>query len=282
MRDSVGLRKYRKTVQGNIHKGFKLFVKDSDYNTEMTESATNQMKEKLNQDLVLCEKLIPKYELGCRRITPGTGYLEAFTQPNVQLEKTEILHITTSGIETKEGTFREFDVIVCTTGFDYLRPHRSLSLAERWKNEPESYLFLACTDMPNLFFFTRPNATVGHGSLIFLLDWSAEWTIRWIQKMAYEDIASVAPKQDVVDKFVGYGDQIHKTLTSTGGYRSWYKANRVKGIVTATFPGSAVFYKKLVNGRLRPEDFEIKYRNANRWRFLGNGFTGTSWRMGTT
>ena len=28
-----------------------------------------------------------------------------------------------------------------------------------------------------------------------------------------------------------------------------------------------------MNGRLRPEDFEIRYRSANRFRFLGNGFT---------
>lgn len=280
-RDPAELRKYRKTIQGSVNKNFKLFVKGSDYNTEMTKFAAQQMKEKLNHDPVLCEKLIPKYELGCRRITPGSGYLEAFTQPNVHLENSEISHITANEIHTKDGTVHEFDVIVCATGFDIsqvpsfpLIGRNGVSLAEKWKDEPESYLSLACPDMPNLFFFTGPNATVGHGSLIFSLDWSAEWMIRWMQKMAYEDIASVAPKQDVVDEFVRYGDQIHKTLTWTGGCRSWYKANRVNGRVTATFAGSAILYEKLVNGRLRPEDFEIKYRSANRWKFLGNGFTG--------
>lgn len=279
-RNPAELRNYRKTVQGNVNKNFKLFVKGSDYNTEMTEFAIKQMEEKLHYDPVLCEKLIPKYELGCRRITPGTGYLEAFTQPNVQLENSEISHITTSGIQTKDGKFREFNVIVCATGFDISQVpsftiigRNGVGLAEKWQDEPESYLSLACPDMPNLFFFTGPNATVGHGSLIFSLDWSAEWMIRWMQKMAYEDIASIAPKQDVVDEFVRYGDQIHKTLTWTGGCRSWYKANRVNGRVTATFAGSAILYEKLVNGRLRPEDFEIKYRSANRWSFLGNGFT---------
>jgi hypothetical protein len=63
----------------------------------------------------------------------------------------------------------------------------------------ESYISLACPDMPSLFFFTGPNATVGHGSLIYSLDWSAEWMLQWIRKMAYEDIASIAPKQEVVD-----------------------------------------------------------------------------------
>ena len=197
----------------------------------------------------------------------------------MHLTNSAITHVSKDGIHTDDGAFYAVDVIVCATGFDISQvpmfplTGRGISLAEKWQDEPESYMSLACPDMPNLFFFTGPNATVGHGSLIFSLDWSAEWMIKWIQKMAYEDIASITPKQDVVDEFVRYGDHIHKTLTWTGSCRSWYKANRIDGRVTATFAGSAILYEKLVNGRLRPEDFEIRYRSANRWRFLGNGFT---------
>lgn len=280
LRDPGELRKYRKTVQSGINKNFKLFVKGSQYNAEMTEFAKKQMSTALNNDPELCKKLIPKYELGCRRVTPGNGYLEAFTRKNVHLTNSPIDRVSSDGIHTADGTFHRFDVIVCATGFDIsqiptfpLVGRDDVSLAEKWKDEPESYLSLACPTMPNLFFFTGPNATVGHGSLIFSLDWSAEWMVRWIRKMAHEDIASIAPKQDVVDEFVRYGDQIHKTLTWTGGCRSWYKANRINGRVTATFAGSAILYEKLVNGPLRGEDFDIRYRNANRWRFLGNGFT---------
>jgi hypothetical protein len=67
---------------------------------------------------------------------------------------------------------------------------------------------LACPSMPNFFLFTGPNATVGHGSLIYSLDWTAEWIVQWLRKMAREDIASVTPKQDVVDELVRYGDEI--------------------------------------------------------------------------
>lgn len=278
-RDPSRLKEYRKTVQGNVNAAFKLFVKGSQYNKDTTDFATKQMAAKLNHDPWLCEKLIPKYELGCRRITPGTGYLEAFTKPNVRLTNSEIKKISENGIHTADGVFHPLDVIVCATGFDIsqvptfpITGRGGSTLAEKWKDEPESYISLACPDMPNLFFFTGPNATVGHGSLIFSLDWSAEWMIKWLRKMSYEDIASIAPKQEVVDEFVRYGDEIHKTLTWTGGCRSWYKANRINGRVTATFAGSAILYEKLVNGRIRPEDFIIRYRSANRWRFLGNGF----------
>lgn len=69
--------------------------------------------------------------------------------------------------------------------------------------------------MPNYFIFTGPNATVGHGSLIFSLEWAADWMIKWMRKMLAEDIASVAPRQDAVDEFVRYGDEIMKRFVWT-------------------------------------------------------------------
>lgn len=61
------------------------------------------MAEKLNHDPVLCEKLIPKWELGCRRVTPGEGYLEAFLLPNVNLTQSSIKRITKDSILTEDG-----------------------------------------------------------------------------------------------------------------------------------------------------------------------------------
>lgn len=119
--------------------------------------------------------------------------------------------------------------------------------------------------------FTGPNALIGHGSLMESLGWSAEYMIKWIKKIASEDIKSVAPLESVVEEFVGYSDQIHNTLTWTGACRSWYKNNTTDGRVTATFAGSALLFKRLIED-LRPEDFEIEYRSTNRFRFLGNGF----------
>ncbi len=65
-RKTEELKKYRKTVQGGINKAFKMFVKDSEANKNSTEFAVKQMSEKLNYDPKLCDKLIPKWELGCR------------------------------------------------------------------------------------------------------------------------------------------------------------------------------------------------------------------------
>jgi cation diffusion facilitator CzcD-associated flavoprotein CzcO len=137
------LKAYRKRVQGGVNAAFKLFVKGSEYNKDTTEFAKEQMASKLNYDPELCEKLIPKYELGCRRITPGTGYLESFTRPNVRLTNSDIARITEEGMLTADGKFYPLDVIVCATGFDISQVpsfriigRNEVSLAEKWKDEP--------------------------------------------------------------------------------------------------------------------------------------------------
>lgn len=148
----------------------------------------------------------------------------------------------------------------------------NVSLAEKWAIEPESYLSLACPDMPNYFIFTGPNAVVGHGSLVEGLSWTADYMVSFLKKIVTEEIKSVAPKQQVVDEFVRYGDLVHKTLVWTGSCSSWYKNNCVDGRVTATFPGSALLYKEMI-ASVRGEDFEIEYWD-NRFRsVMGNGFT---------
>jgi hypothetical protein len=48
--------------------------------------------------------------------------------------------------------------------------------------------------------------------------------IQWLRKMATEDIASIAPRQEVVDEFVRYGDEIMKTLVWTGNCKFFLKA----------------------------------------------------------
>lgn len=272
------LKEYRKMLQHGMNKGFKIYRKDGDSNRHATEATTERMRKALNYNEDLCSKLIPEWTLGCRRLTPGEGYLESFLLPNVSITQSPIKSITATGIQT-ENEHHELDVIVCATGFDVSHiPHypvtgrHGVTLAEQWKDEPESYLSLACPNMPNYFIFTGPNATVGHGTLLTSMDWSSEWMIKWIRKIASENIKSVAPKQSATDEFVRYGDEIHKTLTWTGGCSSWYKNHRKDGRVTATWPGSALLYREMIK-ELRPEDFDIEYRSRNRFMFMGNGFT---------
>ena len=126
--------------------------------------------------------------------------------------------------------------------------------------------------MPNFFTFLGPNAVIAHGSLLEAVNWTGDYILKWIKKIATEDIKSIVPKSSVVDELIRYGDNIHKRLVWSDGCSSWFKRNTVHGRVTAAFAGSALLFRQLICD-LRPEDFDIEYRSDNRWGFMGNGFT---------
>lgn len=273
---------YRKGIISRTNKAFRLFIKGNN-NDEAVAFAANQMAEKLNHDPDLCDKLIPKFEVGCRRITPGPGYLESFQRPNCHLTNSPVTKVTESAVHTADGGVYECDVVVCATGFDVSHCPRfpvvgkgGINLGEKWKDEPESYISVATSGFPNYFMMMGPNCLGGHGSLVESLNWTGDYFVRWIKKISTEDIKCVHPKRSVESAFVKYGDEVHKTLVWSGGCKSWYKRNRVDGRVTALFGGSAVLFHRLIH-EIRGEDFEIEYNSPNPFRFLGNGFT--EWEM---
>lgn len=132
---------------------------------------------------------------GCRRLSPGEGYIEAFTNPNAFLNFQPIERITEGGIRTADGKDHEFDMIVCATGFDTtfvpswnLVGRNGAKLDERWKTNPEAFLAVQVDTMPNYFVFNGPNPAVSHGSVLTQISWTCDYILRWAKKIATEDI----------------------------------------------------------------------------------------------
>lgn len=107
----------------------------------------------------IAQWLLPDFPVGCRRVTPGPGFLESLVQDNVDTLWDNIDRITATGIKTKDGRDIEFDVICCATGFDTtFRPRfpvvglNGIELAKKWEqNEPECYFGTTVPDFPNYF-----------------------------------------------------------------------------------------------------------------------------------
>ena len=51
------------------------------------------------------------------------------------------------------------------------------------------------------------------------MGWTAEYIIKWLEKIAGEGIKSVAPTREAMEEFVRDGDEVHRTLTWTGFVR---------------------------------------------------------------
>ena len=254
-------------------------MKGSPENRKVSESGRLQMAEKLHGDPDLCSKLIPTWGVGCRRITPAEGYLEAFSKPNVQLVFNTVTRATEDSVITADGQSYKVDVIACATGFDVSwRPQwrmigrNGVDLDQQWKVDPRAYVSLAAADMPNYFIFLGPNAVATHGSLIESINWTADYILKWLKKVATENIKSIVPKAPVIDQLIEKGNKIHDKLVWTDSCTSWFKRNTQHGRVVAGFAGSALLFRKLLQD-IRPEDFEVEYWSDNQWDFLGNGFT---------
>lgn len=133
-------------------------LKNSDTHKFATAVLAEHMREKLKYDETLIKALVPEFPLGCRRLTPGIGYLEALTEPNVRVVTDAIVRVVPNGLVTQSGETIEVDSIVCATGFDVsFRPRfplvgRQGNLQELWQKQlPKAYMSCAVPNLPNYF-----------------------------------------------------------------------------------------------------------------------------------
>lgn len=76
------------------------------------------MAQRLSKKPELLEHFLPTFSPLCKRLTPGPGYLEALTEPNVDVIVDPIDRVTKTGILTQNGVQRDVDAIICATGFN--------------------------------------------------------------------------------------------------------------------------------------------------------------------
>lgn len=115
------------------------------------------MNRKLAAKPEVAKHVIPSdFDVGCRRPTPGNGYLEALCEDNVQVVTDSIAEIIPNGIRTTDGKEHEVDIIICATGFDVSwKPYYPTigrggkSLSEEWKDVPSTYLSITVPHFPN-------------------------------------------------------------------------------------------------------------------------------------
>jgi hypothetical protein len=202
------------------------------------------MRRRLARKPELLDQIIPPFPPGCRRLTPGPGYLEALTDEKVDVIKTEISKIDATGITTADGQYRAVDAIICATGFDTTYCPRfpiigrnGLSLGDKWRERPDTYISLATDQFPNYFICLGPNAALGHGSLLLLIEKAIDYMTQCVAKMQRDNILWMAPRRAVVERFRRHCDEYFKRTVFSEKCRSWYKSGREDGPVTAVWPG---------------------------------------------
>ncbi|TFK39761.1 hypothetical protein BDQ12DRAFT_649180 [Crucibulum laeve] len=270
---------YRKFAEEQLNSLFTMFFADSDVQKATFDSMVAVTKEKLkNSDLET--KLIPKWAVGCRRITPGIGYLETLGSEKVEIVYGGIQRITEHGCFCEDGQEYPVDVLICATGFDTsYRPRFPIvgvdgkNLAEEWSQEAKSYLGMAVSDFPNYLVIVGPNSPIGNGPVLIAIEAQIDYMLKLIDRWQTENIYSMSPKMEAVDDFIAHKDQFMEKTVWIQECRSWYKNNSASGKVTALWPGSTMHYLEAI-AQPRYEDWDIKYK-GNRFAYLGNGYSQT-------
>ncbi|KAF7798583.1 hypothetical protein EIP86_009805 [Pleurotus ostreatoroseus] len=250
-----------------------------------------KMRQKLSSRPDIADGLIPNFPLSCRRLTPDGGYLDALLAPNVDFIKSEIRRFTEEGIETVTGECKQYDVIVCATGFDTsfiprfpILGRNDLNLQDIWADYPKTYLGLCQDGFPNWyairisskFQIAGPNSTINLGSFMPVIEKQIDYVLSCVRKMQRQRIKSMTVKKEAVEDFQNYCDAYFPRTVFARNCRNWYKKGKADARIIGLWPGSSLHQLRTLE-QPRFEDFTYTYVDDNLsgscLYWLGNGST---------
>ncbi|KAK7894332.1 hypothetical protein LTR67_006093 [Exophiala xenobiotica] len=274
-KDPIAQLRYVKMLDDELGKRFNFNLTGSAEARQAVIFSRQSMEAKLAKKPELIEKMIPTtFGVGCRRPTPGNGYLEALVQDNVTAYTEEIREITPNGFIDDKGEEQVVDIIICATGFDVSFIPRfpvtanGKDLRQVWEKDPVAYFSIMIPDFPNYFTSLGPYGA-SNGSLLPPIEHGCRYLLKIIEKCQVERIKTVAPKAEVTHQFREHADLLLKRTVWNQKCRSWFKNGTIDGL-PRTFPGSRAHFVETMQPRF--EDFELEYDCDNRFNYLGNGF----------
>ncbi|KPI42856.1 putative sterigmatocystin biosynthesis monooxygenase stcW [Cyphellophora attinorum] len=280
MSDPKKYHEFRKMIEteGNAMHPFSL--KGSPMSAGARDMFTQLMKGRLAKKPELGDFLIPSFAPGCRRLTPGEGFLEALTEDNVEFINTAIEAVTETGVVLQGGRAIELDVLVCATGFNAAGPPPfpvigvdGRALSDRWEKYPEAYMSVAVDGFPNYFTMLGPNSGVASGSLTKIIESAGDYILKCIRKLQKEDIQSMQISSRAIRSWVNHVENYFTKTVFLDDCRTWYRRdNRIIGL----WPGSTVHAIEVLRSP-RWEDFEYEYGQEaagdRLLRWLGSGWS---------
>lgn len=283
--DSEAYLRYRKGLENPSFSSFGGVMKDGEKSKLARIKFHEDMKARLGDRTDLLKAIEPDFSPSCRRLTPGPGYLEALTKPNVEYITTAIEALTKTGIRTADGKLRDVDAIICCTGSEksFAPPFpvisRGVDLSSAWKPDgsigyPNTYLGIAVPGFPNLFFVNGPNAASATGTLPFATENQITFIARILRKIQSQGIQTITPTLQATEDFRAYCESYFPRTVMSEDCSSWFNGGIKGGRVIANWPGSGL-HANNVRRDPRWEDWEYIYRSdsGNRFAYFGNGWT---------
>ncbi|RFU81121.1 hypothetical protein TARUN_1075 [Trichoderma arundinaceum] len=213
----------------NEMRGFYMTKAGAAYRRHATAVAEKYVKKKAPEKYH--DKLIPDFEIGCKRRIYDPGYLTSLHSENVTLRDDAIEEVTPSGIRSKDG-YTEADIIVLASGFETntfctnidIVGRGGVTAEEHWRRlgGPGAYNSTSLSGFPNFFILLGPNTATGHTSTIMAVENSVNYSLRLIKPVLQGEATAVDVHPDAEKQYIS---QIHTDLKDTvwfSGCNNWY------------------------------------------------------------
>ncbi|MEZ4978301.1 MAG: NAD(P)/FAD-dependent oxidoreductase [Chitinophagales bacterium] len=196
-------------------------------------------------------KLIPNFDIGCKRVLVCNDYYPSLSQANVNLVTEGIDCFYEKGIQLKTKEKIEADLVVFATGFHAsenaipfeIKGKNNLSLSQYWKEGAKAYYGISVANFPNLFMAMGPNTGTGHTSVIYFIESQMNYIIDAIQKSKAKAWKSFEIKEEVQDS---YNEELQEKMKNTiwmkGACKSWYLTKDGKN--TTMYPDFSFVYRR--------------------------------------
>lgn len=194
-------------------------------------------------------KLIPDYQIGCKRILISNDWYPAINQSNVNLVTDAIREIAPDGVVTADGEHYPVDAIILATGFratEFLSPisisgRNGKNLNEAWKDGAVAFKGITVSGFPNMFMLYGPNTNLAHNSILYMLESQFRYVLDCLKALDKYPGAAMDVREDRQERFSQVVQSgLEGTVWDTG-CMSWYLDENGKN--TVNWPGFTFTYR---------------------------------------
>lgn len=237
----------------------------SQKNQQLRDYLTARVHAQLADRPDLLEHAIPDYPPGAKRmLRDNEVWAAALRSAHTTLVTSGIDRFTENGIVDASGREHPVDIVVYATGFkpsDYLDEVEVIGrdgreIHEFWDGDARAYNGVTVPGFPNLFLIYGPNVGgVVAGSLHFMLERAAEYSLTAIREILERDISAIDVRPEALDRFVGWVDEGNRKMAWGQPYvKTWYQ-NR-HGRVSQIWPYTNVEYWDITQS-IDEDDYEF-------------------------
>ena len=191
------------------------------------------------KDPEVAQLLSPDNVFGCKRLCVDSGYYETFNLPHVDLvdvSETPIQYFTETGLVVADQRY-DFDVIVCATGFaamtgslDRIRitGRKGMTLKDKWRSGPRTYLGLMSAGFPNFFTVTGPGSPSVLANMMPAIEQHVDWIAHCFTRLDDAGARTIEPLAASENAWIGHVNEVaSESLRSTCS--SWYVGANIPG-----------------------------------------------------